>query len=342
MLCKVSVVVPVYNSEAFLRECLYSITNQSHQNIEIIVVNDGSRDDSLAIIEEFVRTDARIRIFSQPNSGISEARNAGIRYATGEYIAFVDSDDWISEDLLSRLLERSDQHDLVVCSYFREFRNMRLPRRFNISGSMSSHDFKSLLICPLVDGFLDPGSVDSLTTVWGKLYKTAVIKANGIAFVSLQEVGTGEDLLFNLSYVDKAGDVFVIDEPLYHYRKYNANSITTRYKSDLKVKWQSLYVRIGELVGQNPHHQTLFHYRRAVSTIGLSLNEMNNSAGFMAIYQALSHLVSSESYARSYRLLPLSRLKIPWKVFFFLARYKLTLSMLLMLQVMKAIINRGN
>ena len=138
------------------------------------------------------------------------------------------------------------------------------------------------------------------------------------------------------------GDVFVIDEPLYHYRKYNTNSITTTYKSDLNVKWQCLYAKIGDLVGEDRHQQKLFHYRHAFSTIGLGLNELNNSEGFLSIYKALFALVSNHLYDRSYHSLPLSRLNIHWQFFFLFARYKFTPGIFLMLRLIKAIINRGN
>lgn len=97
---KVSIIVPVYNVEKYLKRCLDSLVNQTLKDIEIICVNDGSTDGSLAILDEYVRNDDRIVVINQENSGQSVARNRGIDVAKGEYIGFVDSDDWVSEDYL--------------------------------------------------------------------------------------------------------------------------------------------------------------------------------------------------------------------------------------------------
>ena len=117
---KVSVIVPVYNAEKFISRCITSILEQTIKEIEIIVVNDGSTDQSAEIINSFESLDHRIIHISQPNQGVSTARNAGLRCASGEFIGFVDADDWIEPNMFETLYALSIQHsaDLVICNAF--------------------------------------------------------------------------------------------------------------------------------------------------------------------------------------------------------------------------------
>ena len=117
----VSIIVPVYNAEQSLPRCLDSICAQTYQNLEIILVDDGSTDDSLTVCRKFAYRDARIHVLSQPNSGVSAARNNAIETATGKYIQFVDSDDWIDENMTFLLVQRAEreQADFIISHYCR-------------------------------------------------------------------------------------------------------------------------------------------------------------------------------------------------------------------------------
>ena len=115
---KISVIIPVYNVEKYIRECVESVLNQTLKDIEIIAVNDGSRDNSIKIIEEYL-SDARLRIINKENGGASFARNIGMKAARGEYIYFIDSDDFIEEDVLEILYRNSESEKMdIVCSCF--------------------------------------------------------------------------------------------------------------------------------------------------------------------------------------------------------------------------------
>lgn len=114
---KLSIIVPIYNAQNHLKKCIESIINQTEKDIEIILIDDGSTDDSLKICNEYQRKDFRINVIHQNNSGVSIARNQGIKIAKGEYIGFVDSDDWIDLDMFKRLLEEAKKTDadIVMC-----------------------------------------------------------------------------------------------------------------------------------------------------------------------------------------------------------------------------------
>ncbi len=127
-MAKVSVIVPVYNVEKYLEECIESLINQTLTDIEIICINDGSTDNSLKILEELQKKDNRIKIINQKNSGVSSARNNGIENATGEYIGFVDSDDWIDSDYYEKLYNTAKKYnsDIAAGDMYR-----RNKKRFN-------------------------------------------------------------------------------------------------------------------------------------------------------------------------------------------------------------------
>lgn len=119
----VSVIVPVYNAEHFIEKCIHSILNQSYKNIELILVNDGSTDNSVKICDSFAKIDNRIKLIHQANSGPSVARNNGIYNAKGKYIQFIDADDYIEENMIETLVNEMEKGlDIVICGYKRIFK----------------------------------------------------------------------------------------------------------------------------------------------------------------------------------------------------------------------------
>lgn len=122
-MCKVSIIVPVYNVEKYLERCLDSLINQSFHDIEILAINDGSTDRSLEILKKYESTDNRIKIINNSNVGVSETRNIGIMESKGEFIVFVDSDDWIDKDMIEKMYKFmvNEKSDMVISTYIREF-----------------------------------------------------------------------------------------------------------------------------------------------------------------------------------------------------------------------------
>ena len=127
---RVSIVVPVYNVERYLRQCLDCLVNQTYQNVEIICVDDGSTDASSEILTEYALKNSRVRVIRQKNSGLSAARNVGFSFATGEYVMYVDSDDWIGVRTCEKAVFKAEEHaaDLVMWPYIREFPDHSAPK----------------------------------------------------------------------------------------------------------------------------------------------------------------------------------------------------------------------
>lgn len=207
---KVSVIVPVYNSEDYLKKCISSLVNQTLKDIEFIIINDGSTDSSDEIIKSF--KDKRIKYFKRDNHGIGATRNFGIEKATGKYIGFVDSDDYIAPEMFQVMYDAcvKDDLDVVICDFYKEI-------GYDIQKiHLTSFDVTDLKSMPnlIMDINLAP---------WNKLYKSSIIKNDNILF----PVGVKyEDTPWVLMALSKALKIGKIDDALYHY-VVRSNSETT-------------------------------------------------------------------------------------------------------------------
>lgn len=341
---KISVIVPCYNVSAYIDKCVNSIIYNSYKELEIILINDGSTDNTGELIDKYKETDPRVIIVHQENKGLSESRNLGITMATGAYIAFVDSDDWVDlsyfEKMLASMLKG---FDLVATSYNRVFKNATEPRDFLLNGEFKSSFIKRRMIGLLDEELRDPSQADSLVTAWSKLYRTALIKNSGIKFLSTKEIGT-EDLLFNIEYLSNFNNdnrVFIINEPLYFYYKANTTSLTSTYKKDLFKQWQNLYNKIKVFVKTNEEKEA-FYNRICLSIIGLGLNELSNPNGDITIKNNLKTILLSEQYRKAYKKLKLNYFPMHWKLFFLAAKLPNITILLWLLKAINQVLNKKN
>ena len=200
----ISVIVPVYNVEKYVGRCLTSIINQSYTNIEIIVVNDGSTDNSLSVCEEYAAKDNRIILFSQENRGLSGARNTGLRHYTGEYVTFVDSDDWIHHNMIEYLYNILVRHDseMSLCGSLRVSEGIIADKQYKeLEGTTYTCDTYMKL-------FLN----GTFTACWSRLFRQDVI--NGVEF---PEGLNCEDYIYMYEAIRRVNTVAVINLPLYYY-----------------------------------------------------------------------------------------------------------------------------
>lgn len=219
---KVSIIVPVYNVASYLERCLNSLVSQTLKDIEIILVNDGSTDNSEEIIKKYTKKDKRIIYLTKENGGQSSARNYGFKYANGEYIGYVDSDDWVSIDMYKKMysLAKKNDADMVICSFFKAWDNGKLVR---MSGLLSkSDDIKKNYImsnpCP-----------------WNKIYKKEILNdkhwPEGMIY---------EDYAANPLLVTKLNKIEYLDQELYYYyirdnSTMNMNSFNPKFYDILKA-----------------------------------------------------------------------------------------------------------
>ncbi|MDD6723062.1 MAG: glycosyltransferase [Bacteroidales bacterium] len=199
----VSVIIPVYNTEKYLRQCLDSVLAQTCCDWEAILVDDGSTDSSGAICDEYAAADSRVKVIHQPNGGVSVARNAGLDVAKGDCVAFVDSDDYVSKEYLEAFIPHIS-YDLVVGGFntFPKSKQFRLKQALYDADNMK--DFVEEHLSRLY-----------YVTPWGKIYKRAIIEENNLRFDV--RFRFAEDCLFNLSYLLYCNTVLLIPQSGYYY-----------------------------------------------------------------------------------------------------------------------------
>ncbi len=235
-----SIIVPVYNSEKYLESTINSILNQNFSDFELILVNDGSSDNSAKICETFKNTNAKIKVINQENLGVSEARNAGIKAASGQYIQFVDSDDFIHPDMSKTLINciKSHKADIVICGYLKFDQN-------NQSKVISMPDKIYTSIKDFANDIMLFSKTWLLNTPTNKIYCTKIIKDNNIYFD--KNFNLGEDLLFNCEYLKHSNLIINLKEPLYNY-VCNINSLTHEKHQNFYENQKIIYTQLRNLI----------------------------------------------------------------------------------------------
>lgn len=234
----ISIIVPVYNAEKTIKKCVDSVLNQTYKNFELILINDGSKDNSLNILKEYETLDERILVISQENSGVSVTRNKGINEAKGEYIVFVDSDDYIEENALEILvneIESNDKLDLVISGfYIVKNNNDKFINTISENKTFDNLDF-----------LLNEKLFKFISTPWGKVYKSEIIKNNNIQFD--KNLSLGEDTIFVLEYLKYIKTVKFINESLYFINE-TEGSLSRRNRLDIFENIMIIYDKAKEVL----------------------------------------------------------------------------------------------
>lgn len=220
----ISIIVPIYNVEPYLRKCIDSIINQTYKNLEIILVDDGSPDNCGSICDEYAKTDSRIKVIHKVNGGLSDARNAGLRIATGEWITFVDSDDWLENNALEQMLNlaNSNHADLIIGS------TQKINDADNSIVWVDSSDTECQIMNStqaMCDFFLNG------CASWARLYKANIHKD---VLFPVGEINEDEAIV--LTILEKCTKIIRTPTIVYNYR-YRAQSITTSSFSIKKLDW---------------------------------------------------------------------------------------------------------
>ena len=210
---KISIIVPIYNSERYLDKCINSILNQTYKNLEIILIDDGSTDKSKMICEKYKKKDSRIIFISKKNTGVSDTRNIGLNIASGKYIGFVDSDDFIKLDMFEILIYNINKYraDLSICNIV-EKNN----RKYRVKELSSRDGLKIILENSGPKGY-----------IYNKLYKKNIIDRYNIKFNV--NIYMCEDLLFNCLYLQNIGKVIYTTQELYYYIKRRGSVTNSQY-----------------------------------------------------------------------------------------------------------------
>jgi len=213
---KISIIVPVYNAEKHLKECLDSIINQTLKEIQIIIINDGSNDNSKEIILDYGSKDDRILFINSLNEGVSAARNKGIEKATGKYIGFVDADDYLDPKMYQRLFEVAEEQNasLAICNAMVADEKVESKKRLKLKNESVVVSDKAGLVMDFLGFKYDYAN-------WNKIYALEIVKKYHLKFY--ENLAIWEDLLFNLEFIVYANKIVTLSEGLYYYRVHDAS-----------------------------------------------------------------------------------------------------------------------
>lgn len=240
----ISIIIPIYNAEKYIKRCVSSVIDQSYNKLEILLVNDGSTDNSLNICEAFATKDNRIKVISQDNGGVSKARNTGLRLAKGEYVMFLDSDDYMLPDMCKTMLDvlYSKQADCVICGIQEPEGGLWCPQK-NIDYSTLA-DFKRDFIYQLNTELLSP--------CWNKIFKRQLITN-----LFNVEISFGEDLIFDLEYLNNCHKLSFITTPLVYHEKQVAGSLVTKTGLQRLMDIEKIHQVIMKFAGEEHISQDL-------------------------------------------------------------------------------------
>lgn len=245
-----SLIVPVYNAEKYLYQCLDSITKQTYTNIEIILINDGSIDNSGIICDEFSQRDNRINVVHTENRGVSSARNLGLSIARGDYIAFVDSDDWLEINALEKIVHllKDSLYDLIIYGVVKETNNIQTPLYSKLLSSpyRSNNDIKLIIPDLIKHEVINPPF---------KIYKHELIRKKNIRFNEILNIG--EDYLFNMECFLSAKSLYIMDDILYHYMIRDNISLTRKFQENKYDKLMLVNEKLSELVSKQGNNEKI-------------------------------------------------------------------------------------
>lgn len=219
---KLSIIIPVYNIEAYLSRCLDSVLNQTFSDYEVIIVNDGSKDSSGIIADSYAEKDKRLKVIHKENGGVSSARFEGVKAAKGEFVGFVDGDDMIEPNMYSVLIENAEKYnaDISHCGYKMVFPDGRIDYYYNTNKLIEQDNHNGL--ADLLKGeFIEPG-------LWNKVYKTDFVKNVVLNKRMDSSIKINEDLLMNYYLFIQSNKAIFTDKCLYHYMIHKNSAATSR------------------------------------------------------------------------------------------------------------------
>lgn len=349
----VSMIMPVYNMEAYLARCIDSLLAQSLYEIEIIAVNDGSTDASLDILRAYAAQDSRIVIIDQPNRGVSAARNAGLDAARGTCTGFIDPDDWIDPEMIEQMYMAALEHDadVIMCTYTREYgthakeKTFELPELVWYRGEEVRSRVMRRIVGPIGSELAQPEYLDAWGTVWSKLYRTDMIRDQQLRFTDLRLIGSNEDSLFNIEALYHTESFVFLNRPYYHYWRANENSITSRYNPDLVKQFTCQHEEMAQLLDTldlDGEYRIALDHRVGMSTVGLGLNIIthHNKSSLISKFRSLYQLVSDRRRAECLRRMETKYLSLPWRMFFLCARWRWVPGLYVMLMAMELLRTR--
>ena len=325
-----SVIIPAYNAEKYICTSVESVCKSYYQKMEIIIVNDGSTDNTEEIIKQLSDKDRRIKYVTQSNSGLSAARNKGMSMATGEYVLFLDSDDWLDVDYISEGMKICNETstDVLLTDYVKEYGaksvvvNLLGRERKTLTAKEVKKQIFQRLFGPLEK--MNPLTLEIYNTAWGKFYRREIIK--DIKFSPRAEVGLAEDLYFNIQVFSGVLSVEYSPYILLHYNRSNGNSLVSRYNHNNEEQVRNLHYLLNEKIQQynlEDDFKTALKNRIVLSVFSQIIQATRHPDGWISAMKEIEKLLDSDVYMKVKNDVDYNKFSnIVWKTFFLLAKNK--------------------
>ncbi len=324
---KVSIIIPIYNIIDYVERCVESIIKQSYQNLEIILVDDGSTDGSSDKIRKY-SDDERVMIISKINGGLSDARNAGLEISSGDYVMYVDGDDYLDEDCVQILISLIDDNtDVIMFPYSKEYGNRSEKCELFETQEIvfNDDDVKRNIYARLVGPemsitSISPVTMDRLNTAWGKLYKSKVI--NGIRFTDTSLIGP-EDCWYNIQVFKNVKRVKYTSNTYYKYEKRNISSLCHKYDNKLLEKRWYFYDLLSDfLSADKTEYEKNLSNRIICELYGLIQNVLNSDLSKGMKKKEINRILNDKRYEKHYSIVQISQYEFPWSFFYLMMKYK--------------------
>lgn len=285
-----SVIVPIYNVEQYLDRCLESIVSQTYRDLEIILVDDGSPDGCPAKCEEWAKRDSRIKVIHKQNGGLGYARNSGLEVATGEYVAFVDSDDWLAIEMYQELMQIAikDNIDCVYCGFKRQMPTLE----FVDEVDMGAETFRGSEVNKLAGRFLRNFSCKELHfSVWHGVYRRSLID---FKFVS-ERVCVSEDFVFTHEFLRRCRSFAYVPKALYYYA-YNGGSLSRNYSEITFARSMATAKALNEIYRGTEYEYAGNAYAFCQTYFLMRFPVMNSKLPLKRKYEIFKHVICNDEY----------------------------------------------
>lgn len=326
----ISIIVPVYNVEKYLSECLDSLINQTYKNIEIICINDGSTDESGKICDEYSKKYKNIFVVHKKNEGLGFARNTGMNHVKGDYVLFVDSDDYIDKDMVEKLFNSISKNkvDICRCGYKKVDNQHNILFKDVLENELfKGKEVKTKMLPRLIGS--SPKIKDTIDmSVTRVLYNFSIIKQHHIKFPSEREF-ISEDMVFNIDYTQYANGACIIDYCGYNYRS-NPVSLTRKYRQDRFNAAKYFYVNVKQkLISYGYKQDTLDRLsRNFFILLKMSISQENKNVSKNKISKSLKiikNICKDKIVLEVINEYPIKKLGLKQKIFLYMIKYNLNI-----------------
>lgn len=332
---KISVIVPVYNAQQYLTRCVSSILNQTYKNVELILINDGSQDESFQICQKFQQKDSRVIVLNQTNSGVSCSRNRGLQKATGNWISFVDADDWIEETSFEWALEMQDKYnaDIVMWNRLDDYPDKSKKCLYqDDSLLLSNSDEMEKFRLRIFTGYKSKGRKDNGSkNIYAKLIRKSLLDEHSIRFD--EDLKHHEDMIFMMKAFEVAQRVYLENKLLYH-RTMHGDSTIHKYYPDIVKDNALTSARYKEFLDSNKKSQVYYtfwagmHVYWLMQVFSLYYFHKENEDNLRSKIKAIRNLLKNEPYIMAFQTIP-QDIVLPKKIFIFLAQRRWIVALIL-------------